>query len=133
MSTEILCSLIALAGAALSALVSFFVAKFSSEREIKKMKLEWEHQDVISSDEDFSDMAVAVSRFVQAQTSKTHTEAITAITKIRAKEYGEIADSLDALYAAIGRRGVGYYPDLQRIDNLLSEILKQKRNAKRTN
>ena len=131
MNTEIICTIIALCGTVLSALVSFFVSKLSIEKEIQKMQLEWKRQDIVSSDEDFSDMAVAVSRFIQMQNTKTHTDAVAAITKIRAKESGSIADSLDALYAAVGRRGYSYNPNLEQIDKLLSEILKQKRNAKR--
>ena len=94
------------------------------------MKLEWKRQDIVSSDDDFSDMAIAVSAFIQMQTLRTHTQAVAAIMKIRAKESGDIAKSLDALYEAVGRRGYGYNPDLNRIDNLLSEILEQKRNSK---
>ena len=131
MNTEIVCALIAVVGTLASAAISFWVSKSSAEKEIQKMKLEWSRQDIVSSDEDFSDMAVAVSVFIQKQTSKTHTDAVAAVTKIRAKESGTIADSLDALYAAIGRRGSGCSPNLEQIDRLLSEILKQKRNAKR--
>lgn len=94
------------------------------------MKLEWKRQDIVSSDDDFSDMAIAVSAFIQTQTLRTHTQAVAAIMKIRAKESGDIAKSLDALYEAVGRRGYGYNPDLNQIDNLLSEILEQKRNSK---
>ena len=118
-------------GTLVSAVISFWVSKFSAEKEIQKMKLEWKRQDIVSSDDDFSDMAVAVSRFLQMQTSKTHTDAVAAVTKIRAKEFGTIADSLDALYAAIGRRGTVYSQNREEIDHLLSEILKQKRDAKR--
>lgn len=131
MNTEIICALIAVTGTVVSALISFFVSKSSAEKEIQKMKLEWKRQDIVSSDDDFSDMAIAVSAFIQMQTLRTHTQAVAAIMKIRAKESGDIAKSLDALYEAVGRRGYGYNPDLNQIDNLLSEILKQKRNSKR--
>lgn len=131
MNTEIVCALIAVTGTLVSAVISFWVSKFSAEKEIQKMKLEWKRQDIVSSDEDFSDMAVAVSRFIQMQTSKTHADVVAAVTKIRAKEFGTIADDLDALYATIGRRGAGYSPNREEIDRLLSEILKQKRDAKR--
>lgn len=131
MNTEIVCALIAVTGTLVSAVISFWVSKFSAEKEIQKMKLEWKRQDIVSSDEDFSDMAVAVSRFIQMQTSKTHTDAVAAVTKIRAKESGTIADSLDSLYSAIGMRGYCYNPNREEIDSLLSEVLKQKRNAKR--
>lgn len=131
MNTEIVCALIAVSGTLASAAISFLVSKSSAEKEIQKMKLEWKRQDIVSSDDDFSDMAVAISRFIQMQTSKTHTDAVAAVIKIRAKESGDIAKSLDALYEAVGRRGYGYNPDLNQIDNLLSEILEQKRNSKR--
>lgn len=130
MNTEIICALIAVTGTVVSALISFFVSKSSAEKEIQKMKLEWKRQDIVSSDDDFSDMAIAVSAFIQTQTLRTHTQAVAAIMKIRAKESGDIAKSLDALYEAVGRRGYGYNPDLNQIDNLLSEILEQKRNSK---
>ena len=130
MNTEIICALIAVTGTVVSALISFFVSKSSAEKEIQKMKLEWKRQDIVSSDDDFSDMAIAVSAFIQMQTLRTHTQAVAAIMKIRAKESGDIAKSLDALYEAVGRRGYGYNPDLNQIDNLLSEILEQKRNSK---
>jgi hypothetical protein len=130
LNTEIICALIAVTGTVVSALISFFVSKSSAEKEIQKMKLEWKRQDIVSSDDDFSDMAIAVSAFIQTQTLRTHTQAVAAIMKIRAKESGDIAKSLDALYEAVGRRGYGYNPDLNQIDNLLSEILEQKRNSK---
>lgn len=131
MNTEIVCAVIALAGVVFSSVISFRVSKSSAEKEIQKMKLEWSRQDIVSSDEDFSDMAVAVSRFIQTQNGTTHRKAIESVMKIRAKESGDIAGSLDALYLAIGKRGHGYNPNSEQIDNLLSEILKQKRNSKR--
>lgn len=130
MNTDIICALIAVTGTVASALISFFVSKSSAEKEIQKMKFEWKRQDIVSSDDDFSDMAIAVSAFIQTQTLRTHTQAVAAIMKIRAKESGDIAKSLDALYEAVGRQGYGYNPDLNQIDNLLSEILEQKRNSK---
>lgn len=132
MNTEIVCALIASVGAILSALISKKIARSEAEKEIQKMKLEWKRQDIVSSDEDFSEMAVAVSRFIQIQDGTTHRKAIDSVMKIRAKESGSIAESFDALYSAIGKRGCGYHPNLEEIDNLLSEILKQKRNSKRS-
>lgn len=131
MNTEIICAIIALIGTLASAVVSFWVSKSSTEKELKKMRMEWKRQDIVSSDEDFSDMAVAVSRFIQIQDGTTHRKAIESVMKIRAKESGSIAESLDSLYLAIGKRGYGYNPNLEQIDSLLSEILKQKRNSKR--
>ena len=131
MNTEIICACIALIGTVVSALISFRVSKSSTEKEFKKMQMEWNHQDIVSSDEDFSNMAVAVSRFIQMQDGSTHRKAVEAVMKIRAKESGPIAKSLDSLYFAIGKRGYGYTQNLEQIDNLLSEILEQKRNAKR--
>lgn len=124
MSAEIICALIAIAGTAVSAGVSWFVSRSTANKEIEKMQLAWEREDVISSDDEFAEMAAGVAEFVQSYSALHQRNAIAKVAAIRSKETGELGKLLDKLYDAIKSC------DYIRTDIILSAVINEKRNAK---
>lgn len=124
MSSEIISAVIALIGTAASGLISWFISRASAAKEIEKMKLEWSREDTISSDDDFSKMASAVSRYAQCGSIDSLNTAVEQTAGIRSKENGSLAVKLDSLYFEL-RTG-----RIERLDTLLTEVIEEKRNRK---
>lgn len=124
MSTEIITTIIATAGVIFSGLISWYISRFTTKKEIEKMRLTWEREDTVSSDEEFADMASSVITYVMCENEFLRTPAMSNIAAIRAKETGRIADTLDQLYNAVlmGNRSMS--------NQLLTEIINQKREQK---
>lgn len=125
MSTEVICALIAVGGTLLSALVSYAVSRSTANREIEKMQLTWEREDVVSSDDEFAEMSSLVAQFVQSNRTTHQREALAKIAAIRSKESGSLASILDDLYSAV-RSG-----DILSSDACLSRVIDEKRHAER--
>ena len=124
MSTNVICSIVTAIGVVLSALISWAVAKSAANKEIDKMKLTWEREDVVSSDDEFAEMASAVSIFVASDTGANYRTAMQKIAAVRSKEHGPVATYLDALYVAVREK------DWENIDDLLTQVIEEKRKAK---
>ena len=101
MPPEITCALMAVAGTVLSSLISWLVAKSSAEKEIKKMRIEWEHDKILSSDDNFSEMASAVAVCLQSMTPSSFEAALAGVAALRIKETGPISLKLDELYSTL--------------------------------
>lgn len=89
------------------------------------MKLSWEREDLVSSDDEFAEMASAVASFVQCCTGNRQKEALMKIAALRSKEVSDIAELLDALYTDVK---AGSSLD---IDNSLTKVLNKKRETQR--
>lgn len=124
MSTEITCSLIALAGVVLSALVSFLTAFFTANHKLKELKATWEHDAAVSSDEEFAEMAKAVSKYVASGARLYAQDAAAKVSSVRSQEHGDIAETLDSLHHALLRE------NRTRADSLLSTAIEMRRNSK---
>ena len=89
----------------ISSVISSWIAKRAAEsaanKEIEKMKLGWEREDIVSSDEEFAEMAKAVAKVIDYNTFANRQDAIGKVAAIRSKEYGELGEILDQLYAAV--------------------------------
>lgn len=98
----------------LAAVISFFTAKYTSRKEIRKLELEWKRKDAISKNRDFLEMVAAVSRYSQSGWSSHQREAMEKISIIQAQHNdpllrslwqsvnsGNIADSLTYLQSII--------------------------------
>ena len=122
---EVICTLITLCGTILAAAISWFVSRYSINKEIEKLKLTWEREDVVSSDDEFAAMAAKVAEYISSRRSFTQKEALSKVAAVRSKEHGALANSLDNLYFAIKEdRG-------DKADHCLTEVIKEKRKAKR--
>lgn len=125
MSTEIICALITVGGVIGSAVISYAISRTTANKEIEKLQLTWQREDVVSSDDEFSAMAGAVAKYLQSPTGRTKSAAMEQVAAIRSKEIGTLGKMLDKLYADI-------YHDLTRnVDLQLSQVIDQKREAKR--
>ena len=56
MKTEIVCAIIALVGTAVSGLLSWFVSRSSAVKEVEKLRLTWEHETIVTSDDEFAEL-----------------------------------------------------------------------------
>lgn len=124
MSNEIICALITVGGVLISAIISYAVSRSTANKEIEKMELAWAREDVVSSDEDFAEMAGAVAKFVRTNTSTNQRNAMSLVASVRSKESGALGHLLDELYIDI-QSGVAHNTDIR-----LSQVIDQKREAK---
>ena len=127
MTTEILCALITMAGTVISATIAWFVSRSTTSKEIERMKLSWQREDVVTSDDDFADMASEVGKRISevkdGYALQIH-DAVAKVVAVRSKESGELALALDELYNAL----MG--GTISKIDSALTAVIDQKRKAK---
>ena len=139
MAPEIICTLIALCGTVASGLISWLVARSSAEKEIKKMRIEWEHDKLLSSDDDFSEMASSVAVCLQSMELSDFDNALASVAALRIKETGPISLKLDALYTTLYEISPNfctsdspanldeYKHRLDRANDQLTEVINEKR------
>lgn len=124
MKTEIICALIALVGTLISAVIAWFVSRSTANKEIEQLKLTWEREDVVSSDDEFAKMASNVASYIQCDSGHYQREAMSSAAAIRAKESGELGMLLDQLYSAIEKDSVS------ETNQALTRVIEKKREAK---
>lgn len=76
-------------------------AKETTNNEIEKLKLTWDREDIVSSDDEFAEMAATVARFVQYNNSPNRADAMAKVAAVRSKELSGLGEDLDFLYDAI--------------------------------
>lgn len=123
-SPELACAVISTFGVIVSALISRNISKNTAAREVTKMKMTWEREDIISSDDEFADMAATVARFVQFNSPTHRSDSMAKVAAARSKESKELGKILDNLYDAIHRNRS------QEADLLLTEAITEKRKIK---
>ena len=123
-SSEMICALIAVAGTVLSALISYGVSRYTANKELEKMKMTWEREDVVSSEDEFSAMSKAVGAFVQSGRPHHQRVAMELVAAARSKESGALGSLLDELYMHIQSGHVS------NTDVWLTKVINQKREAK---
>lgn len=128
MSEKILNALIALVGILTSALVSWFVSRNTANKEIEKMKLSWDREDIVSSEDDFAEMSAAVSSYISSKFPTKGRIAAEKVAYVRAKETGELACLLDDLHSSIV-----YCENIKSVESKLSKVLEKKREIKSGN
>ena len=99
-------------------------AKEAANQEINKLERTWDREDLVSSDEEFAEMAQAVATYVSVNSPRTHIDAAEKVAAIRSKEYGEMGRILDSLYENICN------VDRVSADRELSKAINEKRRIK---
>lgn len=135
--TEIICGFIALAGTVVSGLISWLVSRSSAAKEIEKMKLAWNHEHTVSSDDDFAEMVFAVATCLQEKVPVSFDSAISYVAAIRSKESGSLGSKLDALHQVlfeispnanmVNFYGSEYQSSINRANDCLTEVINEKR------
>lgn len=123
MAPETLSALISASGVILSAGVSLFVARLTATGEIKKMQLSWQREDARSSDDEFSAMVSALVKYANTEDDNLMIDTLQKVAALRAKATVDIGKIYDRLYNAVQSE------NYLQIDNVLTELLNQKRNA----
>lgn len=116
-----ICSLIS---GIVSAVISARTVEKTASKEIERMKLAWAREDVVSSDDEFSDMVKAVTSCTYYRDGQYRLEAMKAIAVIRAKENGSLAVTVDELYASVRDR------QYETAEALMSQVITEKRRIK---
>lgn len=127
MPTEIICSIVSVFGAVISAFISWIVSRSTANKEIKKLKLMWKREDVLTSDEDFSDMAATVARCTAAISDGYEfdiSEVAAKVAAVRSRESGTLANLLDSLYGAV------LIKNTCRMYEMLTKVIEEKRHQK---
>ena len=124
MKAEVLCALITVGGILISAIVSYAISRFTANKEVEKMQLVWNREDIISSDDEFAEMAGKVAKFISRATSAHHQDAMQSVAAVRSKELGIMGELLDTLYQHVNDG------NLSLIDSQLSKVIKHKRETK---
>ncbi len=120
MSTEIICSGIALMGVVVSSAFSCVISKFSTKIELEKLQKTWEREDATSYDEEFSEMVESVARAIYTP-YPDFTDSMGKIAAFRSKEHGSLALALDELYS------VAATLDKTIVNNALTKVIEEKR------
>ena len=124
MNTEIISAGFALLGIVISGVISLLVSRLTTAKEIKKMKLEWEREDISSLDSEFSDMVSAVALYSRTQRIRDWNNAISKTAGVRSKEKGALAQTLDTLYIHLKNQSVS------NIESCLTQAITEKRNGR---
>lgn len=125
MSPETISAIIAVCGIAISAGTSWRTSKRTIDKEIEKMRLSWEREDLVSSDADFSKMAEAVACYISDSNADNQNIAIQRVSGVRINEHGEISQLLDELYFAVRSN------DRNSSELALTKVVNKKRETKR--
>ena len=124
-SSAIVSAVISVIGNIISAKISqntaVKTARETASSEVDKMTRTWNHDDVVSSADEFAEMAATVAQYISSGRGSLQTEALGKVASIRSKEILPIGCVLDRLYTAI------LTADLLSADHLLTEAIKMKR------
>lgn len=124
MNTKIVCAIISAAGVVLSSIISALVARFSASKEIKKLKLQWEHEETTSLNAEISEVIGYAAEFSKTGRPAHGRAAAKYIASVRMKTNGNVASLLDELYDAISRE------NSTEIDSAISRLSAQIRDEK---
>jgi len=111
MTTEVICAIIAAGGAIVSAVIARSVSHSTAKKELERLKLTWDREDVVSSDDDFAEMAFAVARYTQS----------------RRETYDSSARDVISMVASVRARR----QDLAAIEDALTRVIDEKRKCQR--
>lgn len=122
--SEVTCTLITAAGSLLTLYLSGRLSARNMQEAIRQMKLTWKREDVVSSEDEFAEMASAVSEFVFYNSETNQGKAIAKIAVVRSKESMLLGTILDQLYQSVKKN------DTKSSDRLLSDAIKEKRRIR---
>ena len=99
-------------------------AKKAANHEIDKMERIWQREDIVSSDEEFAEMASIVAKFVSFKNGAFSDLALEKVAAIRSKESGDLGSIMDNLYKSVLEYSYAH------ADKLLTQAINEKRRIK---
>ena len=102
-------------------------AKDTAAHEIDKLQLMWQHESIVSSDEEFAEMAAVVSKFISYSNGAFDADAIEKVAAIRSKESGQLGRIMDDLYKSV------LSDAYKQAEQLLAQAIDEKRRIKTPN
>lgn len=124
MSSEMICALIAAIGVVLSSLFSYAISRYTANKELEKLEMTWEREDIVSSEDEFADMSKAIGAYVQSGYPQCQRVAMELVAAARSKEFGTLGSLLDELYMHIQSGNIS------NTDTWLTKVINQKRETK---
>lgn len=124
-TTPVITALISFAGVCVSVASSWVIARMSASKEVKRLRLQWEREDTLTAVDEFSAMASAVAVFSESRKLRDQYKAVAAVASLRAKASGQMAEKLDALYAALQE------DNSRAINDALSQVIQERRERRR--
>lgn len=76
-------------------------AKETASREMEKLERTWDRDDIVSSDDEFAEMAAVVSKFVCFADGTWELDALSKVAEVRSRESEKLGEILDSLYISI--------------------------------
>lgn len=101
-------------------------AKETASHELEKLERTWDHDDIVSSDDEFAEMAALISKFVCLATGAWNIEALSKVAEVRSRESGNLGNILDTLYVSIEQC------NYSETNALLTKAIDEKRRLKQT-
>lgn len=98
---EIIQCLLSIATIGISSLASVIAARIAAKKEIRKMMLSWQREDMVSSEREFSEMCAAVTQYVVDGNNSNWKNALEKISALRARHSGGAGEHLDVLYYCV--------------------------------
>ena len=126
MNTEIICSLVAGFGVALSALVSWFTARHTAKAEIKRLQAVWAHEEEAADNAALEEMISAVSLYVKNTSLPAFVAAQESVSVCRVRVAGELGQLVDELDTLVIRAT----PDRAAVSKKLDQVVQCKRGNK---
>lgn len=126
LSSAVVSTLVSVIGGIITAHISRKNAADAAKQELERLERTWDHEDIVSSEDEFSEMAALVSKFVCFANGAWDVDALSKVAEVRSRESGVLGTILDKLYASIRQC---HYQDA---DNLLSEAIAEKRRIKQS-
>ena len=99
-------------------------AKETANHELEKLERTWDHDNIVSSDDEFAEMAAIVSKFVCYESGAWSDDALSKVAEIRSRESDQLGRILDSLYIYIEERNYGD------TDKTLTAAINEKRRLK---
>ena len=125
LSEDMITIIISVFGVIVSGIVSIAVSKHTANKELEKLRMSWDREDIVSSDEEFSAMAASVAEYVGYCSDTNRNKALAQVASVRAKEKGVLGNALDSLYSYI------YKSEYQMANTQLTEVIMCKRQKER--
>lgn len=116
MKTEVICAIISAGGVLLSTFGSLTISKIAASKEIKKIKLEFDHSDNAKLAEELSEAMAAAAKYSNKPVVMYQTDAVSKVAAVRVRYSGEVGRLLDVLYNNLAN---GNYREIDRTIALL--------------
>lgn len=110
---------------AITAAVTAIVTRFTIKNEMYKMRAAWDHEEKVTIEHQYGEMAAAVSKFISYPSQTNQSKALDSVELLRMKEYGYMGNLLDNLHSQIVRECSNTITPA--VENALAKVVEERR------